>query len=147
MAKPKITPPKKLDIAEAASNVEVPRIKWKVIGAILGGFAILWFTALMMMPAIGYWGVGVMGVLTVVAIGLGIYVFRMTQKQREILDIMKGAQGEAGRVEVAADDGGCFDRLGVLGVEHSRQSPEGVAGLGVAAVASYAATAPAIRFR
>jgi hypothetical protein len=98
VAKPKISPPKKLDIAEAASQVEVPRIKWKVVGAVLGGFAVLWITALMMMPAIGYWGVGIVGVLSLLAIGLAIYVWRLTQKQREILDIMKGAQG-AGRKE------------------------------------------------
>ena len=108
MAKPKISPPKKVDIAEAASQVEVPRVKWSVIGAIAGGFAILWVTALMMMPSIGYWGVGVMGVLTLLAIGLALYVLRMTRKQQEILQIMKGAQGAEGRreaIEKLAADG------------------------------------------
>jgi hypothetical protein len=99
VAKPKISPPKKVDIAEAASQVEMPGIKWNVVGAVAAGFVVLWITALMMMPAIGYWGVGVMGVLTVALIGLGIYVFRLTRKQREILDIMKAAQGEEGRRE------------------------------------------------
>ena len=99
MAKPKIAPPKKVDVAEAAAQVQLPGINWKVLGAIAGGFAVLWITALMMMPAIGYWGVGVVAVLTLLALGLGIYVFRMTSKQREILDIMKGASGEEGRRE------------------------------------------------
>ena len=99
VAKPKISPPKKIDIAQAASQVEMPGIKWKVVGAIAGGFAVLWITAAMMIPAVGYWGLGVVGVLTLAAIGLGIYVFRLTHKQREILDIMKGAQGDAGRRE------------------------------------------------
>jgi hypothetical protein len=99
VAKPKISPPKKVDIAEAASQVEMPGIKWNVVGAVAAGFVVLWVTALMMMPAIGYWGVGAMGVLTVALMGLGIYVFRLTRKQREILDIMKAAQGEEGRRE------------------------------------------------
>jgi hypothetical protein len=99
VAKPKISPPKKVDIAEAASQVEVPRIKWKVLGGILAGFAVLWVTALMMVQSIGYWGVGVVAVLTVAAAGLGLYAWRMMSKQREILDIMKGAQGEEGRRE------------------------------------------------
>jgi hypothetical protein len=99
VAKPKISPPKKVDIAEAASQVEVPRIKWKMLGGIAAGFAILWVTAAMMTPSIGYWGLYVMGVLTLLAIGLGGYVWRMMAKQREILDIMKGAQGVEGRRE------------------------------------------------
>lgn len=99
MAKPKISPPKKLDVADAVSQVEVPRIKWKVVGAVVGAFAILWVTALMMTPSIGYWGVGAMGVLTAAALGLGIYVWRMTRKQAEILDIMKAAQGAEGRAQ------------------------------------------------
>jgi hypothetical protein len=99
VAKPKISPPKKVDIAEAASQIEMPGIKWKVVGAVAAGFLVLWVTALMMMPAVGYWGVGVMGVLTAAVAGLGIYVFRLTRKQREILDIMKAAQGEGGRKE------------------------------------------------
>jgi hypothetical protein len=99
VAKPKISAPKKVDIAEAAAQVEMPRIKWKIIGTVLLGFLVLWVTSLMMMPTVGYWGVGVVAVLTVAAIGLGIYVWRMTQKQREILDIMRGASGESGRRE------------------------------------------------
>jgi tetratricopeptide (TPR) repeat protein len=99
VAKPKISPPKRVDVAEAASQVEVPRIKWKVLGSILAGFAILWVTALMMTPSIGYWGVGVVAVLTVAAAGLGLYAWRMMSKQREILDIMKSAQGAEGRRE------------------------------------------------
>jgi tetratricopeptide (TPR) repeat protein len=106
VAKPKISPPKKVDIAEAASQVELPRIKWKIIGTIALGFVVLWVTSLMMMPAVGYWGVGVVAVLTIAALGLALYVWRMTQKQREILDIMRGAQGEGGRREA-------IERLGL----------------------------------
>ncbi len=97
MAKPKISPSKKVDISEAVSQVEMPGIKWKVVGAIGLGFLLLWVTAFLATPSIGYWGVGVVGALTVAALGLGIYVFRLTRKQREILDIMKTAQGDDGR--------------------------------------------------
>ena len=97
MAKPKISAPKKVDIAEAASQVEMPRIKWKMVATVLGGFLVLWITALMMMPAVGYWGIGVVGALTLAALGLALYVWRLTRKQREILDIMRGAQGDEGR--------------------------------------------------
>lgn len=97
MAKPKIAPPKKIDVAQAASQVDMPGIKWKVIGAIAVGFVALWVVALMMTQSIGYWGVGVVGALTLAALGFGIYVLRLTRKQREILDIMKGATDEEGR--------------------------------------------------
>ena len=99
MAKPKIQPPKKVDIAEAAAQVELPRIKWKIVGTVLLAFAVLWVTALMMMPTLGYWGIGVVAALTVAALGLALYVWRLTSKQREILDIMRAAQGEGGRKE------------------------------------------------
>lgn len=99
MAKPKITAPKKVDIAEAAAQVEMPRIKWKIVGTVLLGFGVLWITALMMMPTLGYWGVGAIGALTLAAIGLALYVWRLTHKQREILEIMRAAQGEGGRKE------------------------------------------------
>jgi tetratricopeptide (TPR) repeat protein len=97
VAKPKITAPKKVDIAEAAARVELPRIKWKILGTVLLGFGVLWITALMMMPSIGYWGVGAVAALTLAALGLALYVWRITHKQREILEIMRGAQGEGGR--------------------------------------------------
>ena len=110
MAKPRIQPPKKVDIAEAASHVQMPGIKWKIVGTVLLGFLVLWITALMMMPTIGYWGVGAVGALTVAALGLALYVFRLTHKQREILDIMRGAHGEAGRKEAIERLGASSDK-------------------------------------
>jgi hypothetical protein len=106
VAKPKIQPPKKVDIAEAASQIEMPRIKWKIVGTVLLGFAVLWITSLMMMPTFGYWGIGVVAVLTLAALGLALYVWRLTRKQSEILEIMRGAQGAGGRQQA-------IDRLGV----------------------------------
>jgi hypothetical protein len=97
VAKPKIAPPKKVDVAQAASQVQLPGIKWSVVATIAGGFAALWIVALMATQSIGYWGVGIVGGLTLGAIGVGLYVWRMISKQREILDIMKGAGDEEGR--------------------------------------------------
>ena len=115
MAKPKIQPPKQVDIAEAVSQAEVPQVKWKVIGLILVGFALLWVTALMTVPAAGYWVVGIVSVLTVAAAGFGIYIWRMTSRQKQILDIMKGATDGAGRAAaieaLAADSGDAMKQL------------------------------------
>jgi hypothetical protein len=46
---------------------------------------------------VGIWGIVFMGVLTVAAIGFGLYLWRMTSRQRAILDIMKGATDAEGR--------------------------------------------------
>jgi hypothetical protein len=128
VAKPKISPPKKVDVAQAASRVELPGIKWKVVGTILGGFAVLWVTALMMMPSIGYWGVGAVAVLTLVAIGFGLYIWRLTSKQREILDIMKGAQGDQGRREAIERLGAAADKDALKALAraqlHAQEDPQ-----------------------
>ncbi len=97
MANPKkrnITPK---DPAEALAQIETPQVKWKVIAQIVGGFAVLWVTAFMAKPIFGYVGIGVVGALTLVAIGFGIYIWRLTKKQRAILDIMKSATDPEGR--------------------------------------------------
>ena len=56
--------------------------EWKTIGVIALGFGILWVTAFMMVPSISYWGVGVVGALTAVALGFGIYLWRLSRKSR-----------------------------------------------------------------
>jgi hypothetical protein len=83
--------------ADALAGVETPRMKWKVIaqiGAILVG---LWVTAGVAVPFIGFWGIGVVGVLTLAALGFGIYIWRLTSRSRAIVDIMKGATDDEGR--------------------------------------------------
>jgi hypothetical protein len=97
-----VTNPKKRslapkDPAEALSKIEVPEIKWTAIAQIAGGLAVLWVTAFIAVPYISYFGVGVVGLLTLAAIGFGIYVWRLTTRQRSILQIMKGATDEEGR--------------------------------------------------
>jgi hypothetical protein len=85
------------DPAEALAQIETPEIKWKVIAQIGGAFAVLWITAVMAMQWIGYVGLIVMGVLTLAAIGFGLYLWRMTRRQRAILEIMKTATDAEGR--------------------------------------------------
>ncbi|HMI93460.1 MAG TPA: tetratricopeptide repeat protein, partial [Polyangiales bacterium] len=93
-AKPSTTP---RDLGEALAKTETPRIKWQVVAQIGAALAVLWVTAFMVQPYVGYWGVGVMGVLSLVVLGFGIYIWRLTSKQAAILDIMKGATDAEGR--------------------------------------------------
>ena len=97
MANPKkraITPK---DPAEALAQIETPQIKWKVIAQVGGAFAVLWVTAFMAKPYVGWVGVIIVGILTLAAAGFGFYLWRMTSRQRAILDIMKGATDAEGR--------------------------------------------------
>jgi hypothetical protein len=85
------------DLGQALANQETPQFKWKAMLQIAAAAAVLWVTAFMMVPYIGYWGVGGVAVLTSVAIGFGIYVWRLTRRSRAIIDIMKTATDEGGR--------------------------------------------------
>ena len=84
-------------MAEALAKTETPRVKWQIVAQIGGALAVLWVTAFMVKPYLGWWGVGVMGVLTLVVLGFGVYIWRLTAKQAAILDIMKGATDAQGR--------------------------------------------------
>ncbi|MFW5921315.1 MAG: tetratricopeptide repeat protein, partial [Polyangiales bacterium] len=53
--------------------------------------------AAMLQPWIGWWGIGVAGVLTLVAAGFGLYVWRLTRKSASIVDILKEAKDPEGR--------------------------------------------------
>jgi hypothetical protein len=97
------------DLNEAIARQETPQIKAKPVLQILAALAVLWVTGFITVPFIGYWGVGVVGVLTLVAAGFGIYIWRMTSRSRAILDIMKSATDEPGRqraLEALSDQGG-----------------------------------------
>jgi hypothetical protein len=85
------------DPAEALAQIETPTIKWTLIAQIAGGLAVLWVTAFMTVPWISYFGVGVVALITLVAIGFGIYIWRLTARQRSILTIMKSATDDEGR--------------------------------------------------
>lgn len=94
-SRPSSQPPK--TAAEALAKMERPQVKWQMIAQIGGAFVILWVTALMLEPYVGYWGVGVVGVLTLAAVGFGIYIYHWTRKSQAIVDIMKGATDAEGR--------------------------------------------------
>lgn len=91
-------------------------MKWKVVAQIVAAFVVLWITAFIGVPFVGYWGVGVVGVLTLAAMGFGIYIWRMTSKSAAILDIMKSATDEAGRKRAldALAEGGSGDAMKAL---------------------------------
>jgi len=93
-AKPSTTP---RDLGEALAKTETPRIKWQIVAQIGAALAVLWVTAFMVQPYVGYWGIGVMGVLSLVVLGFGFYIWRLTSKQAAILEIMKGATDAEGR--------------------------------------------------
>jgi hypothetical protein len=91
------------DPAEALAQLETPKVKWSLIAQIGGALAVLWVTAFMAVPWISYFGVAVVGLITLAAIGFGVYVWRLTARQRSILDIMKSATDDEGRKKALAD--------------------------------------------
>jgi hypothetical protein len=97
VAQPKQRPRLANDLSEALARQETPQIKWKSLLQIGAAMAVLWVTAFVVVPFVGYWGVGAVAVLSSVAIGFGIYVWRLTSRSRAILDIMKQATDEPGR--------------------------------------------------
>src|SRR5690554_3537213 len=78
-------------------QIETPRMNWKVIAQIAVGFLVLWVLAAMAQPYIGIWGYVVVGVLTAAALGLGIYVFRMTRKSAALIEILREAKDPESR--------------------------------------------------
>ncbi len=85
------------DPAEALARLERPTMRWKAVAQIVAAFAVIWVLALMAEPWVGYWGVGAAAVLTLVGVGFGLYIWRITRKSSAIVDILKGATDEAGR--------------------------------------------------
>lgn len=98
--KGKLPPPK--DPSKAFENLERPTIKWRTIGLIVAAFVVLWITSLMIQSYSGgaWWGwvpVGIVGAVTLAAIGFGIYIWRLTTRSRGIVDILAEAKDEEGR--------------------------------------------------
>jgi tetratricopeptide (TPR) repeat protein len=104
--KGKLPPPK--DPKKAFENIEKPTIKWRSIALIGAAFVVLWLTAFMIQSysAGEWWGwisVGVVGALTIAAIGFGIYVWRLTQKSRGLVDLLSQATDAEGRKRAIAE--------------------------------------------
>ena len=99
VAKPKkqITAAPK-DTAEALEQIEQPKMNWKVLGLIGLALAVVWVIAGILEPTIGYVGLIVAGVLTLVALGFLIWVWRLTRKSADIAAILKGATDKEGRL-------------------------------------------------
>jgi tetratricopeptide (TPR) repeat protein len=99
VAKPKkqITAAPK-DTAEALEQIEQPKMNWKVLGLIGLALAVVWVIAGILQPTIGYVGLIVAGVLTLVALGFLIWVWRLTRKSADIAAILKGATDKEGRL-------------------------------------------------
>lgn len=109
MAEPKQRPRIPADLNEALARQETPQVKWKALLQIGAALLVLWVTAFVVVPFVSYWAVGVVAVLTAVAAGFGLYVWRLTSRSRAILDIMKQATDEPGRqraLEALSREGG-----------------------------------------
>ena len=98
MAKPKkqITAAPR-DAGEALEQLEQPTMNWKVIGLFAVALAVVWVIGGILMPTIGYVGLIVAGVLTAVAVGFLIWVWRLTRKSADIAAILKSATDKEGR--------------------------------------------------
>ena len=73
-------------------------MKWKVLGLIGLGIAVVWVIAGILQPTIGYVGLIVAGVLTLAALGFLVWVWRLTRKSADIASILKGATDKEGRL-------------------------------------------------
>jgi predicted Zn-dependent protease len=103
LAKPKKLPaPSTPDAARAIAQAETPRIKWNVVLQIALAVIVVWALAIGSIPYVDYWGVGVVGVLTLVLAGFGIWIWNFTRKQRGIVEVLKQATDEAGRKNAIA---------------------------------------------
>ncbi len=98
MAKPKKLPPPSESVQRPATSIETPQIKWGIVAQIAAAVVVVWVLAFLLVPYVGYWGVGVVGALTLVLVGFGVYVWNLTRKQGALAEILKQATtDEAGR--------------------------------------------------
>lgn len=99
MAKPKKLPlPSESAQRPSAASFDTPQIKWNVIAQIAAVVVVVWIFSFLLVPYVGYWGVGVVAVLTIVLIGFGVYVWNLMRRQTRLADILREATtDEAGR--------------------------------------------------
>lgn len=84
-------------LKSALSDMDSPRVPWKVWVQIAIVFVVLWGLALGLQPWIHGWGIGVVGAVTVAAAGFGIYAWRMARKSKGVMRILQGAVQPGGR--------------------------------------------------
>lgn len=85
------------DPSEALSNLEQPKVKVKAIATIVVVFALLWAIAIGLEPWAGIVPIVIVAVLTVVAIGFAIYLWRLTRKSSDVVNLLKNATDAEGR--------------------------------------------------
>ncbi len=99
-------------MGEALDQIEQPKMNWKVLGLIGLALAVLWVIAGILQPNIGNIGFIVAGVLTLIALGFLVWIWRLTRKSADIANILKGATDKE-------------SRLAALEQLRARQSPGG----------------------
>lgn len=98
MAKPKKLPPPSAEVGnKQLAELETPGIKWNIVLQIGAALVGLWVFAFLLVPYLGYWGVGVVAVLTLVGAGFAGYLYNLTRKSRRVVEILRSATDEAGR--------------------------------------------------
>ncbi|MEM9069250.1 MAG: hypothetical protein AAGE52_12125 [Myxococcota bacterium] len=105
--------PERADPTEALGQLERPSMNWKVIAQFAIGLGVIWLIAGLVSPYISYWGYVVAGVLTVLLLGLGFYVWRMMRKSSAIVDVLRGATDAEGRAAAIAalKDGDAMSKM------------------------------------
>ena len=86
------------DTTEALEQIEQPKLNWRVLGLIGLALAVVWVIAGILQPSIGYVGLIVAAVLTLIALGFLIWIWRLTRKSADIAAILKGATDKEGRI-------------------------------------------------
>lgn len=98
MAKPKKLKAPTADAGQRQlADIETPGVKWNIVAQIGAALVALWVFAFLLVPYLGYWGVGGVAVLTVAAAGFGIYLYTLTQRSRRVVEILKSATDDASR--------------------------------------------------
>lgn len=92
----------RIDPADALKKLEKPKTQWKVILQIAGALAAVWLISAFIMQWSGVWILALPGLLTLVAAGFGLYIWRLSRQSSQIFDILKGAGDADGRKDALA---------------------------------------------
>ena len=84
--------------AKALEELEKPRIKWKTLALFALGIGVIWIIAGILTPSIGYVGIAIAGVVTLIAVGFLLWIWRLTSRSGEIAEILKTATDKEGRI-------------------------------------------------